>query len=84
MEIPRLGAESELQLPACSTATATQVLSHICNLHQSSQQCWILNLLSEARGRTCVLMDTIWIYTAPQQELPEHVNLKIRRRILVS
>ena len=31
------------------TATATQDLSHICNLHQSSWQCRILNLLSEAR-----------------------------------
>ena len=26
------------------------------NLHHSSWQCWILNLLSEARDRTCNLM----------------------------
>ena len=25
MEVPRLGAESELQLPACTTATATPI-----------------------------------------------------------
>ena len=31
MEVPRLGVELELQLPANTTATATQYLSHICN-----------------------------------------------------
>ena len=31
---------------------------HIFDLHHSSQQCQILNLLSEARVGTCVLMDT--------------------------
>ena len=36
MEVPRLGVESELQLPAYTTATAT----------------WILNPLSKARNRT--------------------------------
>ena len=35
--------------------------SHICSLHHSSQQCWILNPLSKARDRTCVLMDTSWV-----------------------
>ena len=30
MEVPRLGLESELQLPAYTTATATRDLSHIC------------------------------------------------------
>ena len=29
----------------------------LCDLHHSSQLCRILNLLSEARDRTCVLMD---------------------------
>ena len=33
MEVPRLGVESELQLPAYTTATAIQDLSHIRNLH---------------------------------------------------
>ena len=31
-------------------------LSHICNLHHSSQQCWILNPLSKASDRTQNLM----------------------------
>ena len=59
MEVPRLGVESELQLPAYAYAYATQDLSHICDLHHSSlQQCQILNTLSEAGDRTCILMDT--------------------------
>ena len=36
MEVPRLGAESELPLPAHTTATARWDPSHICNLHNSS------------------------------------------------
>jgi len=36
MEVPRLGAELELQLPAYTTATATQALSCVCDLHHSS------------------------------------------------
>ena len=31
MEVPRLGVESELQLPADTTATATQGPSHVCD-----------------------------------------------------
>ena len=31
---------------------------HIFNLHHSSQQCQILNPLSEARGQTLILLDT--------------------------
>ena len=56
MEVPRLGAKSELQLLACAPATATPDLSHVCNPHHSSWQRWILNLLSEARVWTCILM----------------------------
>lgn len=56
MEITRLGVESELQLPACTTATATRDPSHICDLYHSS--CLILKPLSEARDRIHVLMDT--------------------------
>ena len=48
---------SELQLLVYTTATATQELSQVCDLHHSSQQCWILNPLSEARDRTRALMD---------------------------
>ena len=35
MEVPRLGVESELQLPAYATATAMTDPSHICDLHHS-------------------------------------------------
>ena len=58
MEVPRPGIESVLQLLAYATATATQDLSHICNLHHSSEQRQILNPLSEARDRLYVLMNT--------------------------
>ena len=43
MEVCRLEVESELQLLAYTTATATRDLSWICNLHRSSRQCQILN-----------------------------------------
>ena len=58
MEVPRLGAELELQLPAYTTATAMQDQSCVCDLHHSSRQHWILNPLSEARDQTCTLMVT--------------------------
>ena len=57
MEVPRLGVQLELQLPACTTATATQDPRGVCDLYHSSWQCWILNLLSEARDQTHILMD---------------------------
>ena len=38
------------------TATATQDLSCVCNLHHSSRRCLILNPLSEAGDQTCNLM----------------------------
>ena len=54
MEVLRLGVESEFQLPAYATATATAMrdLSHVCDLHHNSWQCWILNSPSEARDLT--------------------------------
>ena len=55
MEVPRLGVESELQLLAYTTVTATWDLSCICDLYHSSWQCRILNL-SEARGQIHNLM----------------------------
>ena len=58
MEVPRLGVKSELELPAYTTATATWNPSHVCDLHHSSQQPWILNPLSKARDQTRILMDT--------------------------
>ena len=56
MEVPRLGGESQLQLLAYTTATATPDLNCVCDLHHSSRQHGILNLPSEARDRTCNLM----------------------------
>ena len=61
MEVPRLGVQSELQLPAYATAIATSDLSCVYDLHHSSQQCQVLNPLSEARNRTCALMDAVRI-----------------------
>ena len=51
MEVPRLGVESELQLLAYTTATATRGLGHVCNLHRSSWQRQIFHPLGEARDR---------------------------------
>ena len=62
MEVPRLGGESELQLLAYATATATQDLSYVCDLHHSSWQCWILNPLKEARDQICILIDTSQVH----------------------
>ena len=62
MEIPRLGAESELQLPTYTIDTATPDLSHIYNLHHISQQRRMLNPLSKARDGTCILMDASQIH----------------------
>ena len=56
MEGSRLEVQSELQLPAYNTPTATPDLSLVCDLHHSSRQCWILNPLSEARDGTHNLM----------------------------
>ena len=61
MEVPRLGVELKLQPPAYATATAMLGPRRICNLHHSSWQCRIPDLLSEARDRTYVLMGTCQI-----------------------
>ena len=49
MEVPKLGVQLELQLPAYITATARPDPSLIFDLNQSSQQHRILNPLSEAK-----------------------------------
>ena len=74
MEVPRLGVESEIQLPVYTTVTATQDLSHICILHHSSWQHWILGPLSEARDQTHILIDTslvryLWVTTGTPRML---------------
>ena len=54
VEVPRLWVELELQLLPYTTVTARTQLQ----LTRSSQQCWNLNLLSKARDRIHILMDT--------------------------
>ena len=61
MEVPRLRVQSELQLMVYATATATQDLSYVCDLHHSSWQHQILSLLHKARDQTLNLMVTSWI-----------------------
>ena len=57
MEVPRLGIQSELQLSAYTTATATLWdPRYICDLDHSSWQWRILNPLSKARDQTWVLL----------------------------
>ena len=59
MEAPRLGVESAVAAGLYhSHSNEGSEPDRICNLHHNSQQHWILNPLSEARDRTCVLMDT--------------------------
>ena len=58
MEVPRQGVESELQLPADTTALAMLDPSRFFHWLCSLWQRWILNPLSEARDGTCNLMDT--------------------------
>ena len=62
VEVPRLGVESELQLPAYARAPAAWDPSHIYNLHHSSWQCQILKPLSKARDRSCILIDPSWVH----------------------
>ena len=61
MEVLRLEVKLELLPLAYTTATATQDLRHVCDLHGSSQQCQSLNPLSETRDWTHILMDTSWV-----------------------
>ena len=67
MEVPRLGVESELRLPAYTTATATWDPRRILNLYYSSGQHWVLNPLAKARDQTRILMDTSGFVAAKPQ-----------------
>ena len=64
MEVPKLGVESELLLPAYAWAIAMPnpgCVSHVCDLYHSSWKLWILNPLIEARDWTRNLMVPSWI-----------------------
>ena len=58
MEVPRLRAESELQLQAHTTATRTPEPRHICDPCHSLRQRQILNPLSKARDQTGIFTET--------------------------
>ena len=78
VEVPRLGVQSELQLPAYATATATQdPRRHVCNLHHSSQQHQILNPLSHW-ARAGIEPTTSWFlvgfFSTAQQELQQCIS----------
>ena len=61
-EVPTLGIEAELQLPAYSTATAMPDPSLICKLHCSSRQHWVLHPLCNAWDPTGLLMATSLVH----------------------
>ena len=50
MEIPGIEVGLELQLPAYTRATAMPDLSHVCNIHHSPWQQWILELTEPGQG----------------------------------
>ena len=72
MTVPRLGVQSQLQLPAYTTATATLDLSHIFDLSGSLQQSQILNPLSDSRDQTHILRETVLVSkpAEPEEEFP--------------
>ena len=82
MEVTGLGVESELQLLAYAAATATPDLSCLCDLHHSSQQCQILNLLSEARDQTHILMDTSQFHN-PRNNNGNSLKLILKSKMLL-
>ena len=52
------GFQSRSRIGACATTTAMPDPSHICDLHHSSWQRWILNPPSEAKDHICFIVDT--------------------------
>ena len=61
MKVPKLRVESELQLPAYTTATTRQDLSHTRELQDSSQQRQILNPLRSRPGTEHESSWTCWV-----------------------
>ena len=77
MEVPRLGVQSEWQMLAYATGTATWDLTCICDLQHSSRQRRILNLPREARDGTRLLMDPS--QAEPRRELPRWIYKRMLR-----
>ena len=70
MELPRLGVQLELQLPAYATAAALPDLTGSATYTAAHQQYQILNPLSGARDQTQIPTDNRFVTTEPQWELP--------------
>ena len=62
VEVPRPGVQLKVQLPAYATTTAMLELCHVCDLHHSSGQLWILSPLNEARDETFFVMNPSWAH----------------------
>ena len=62
MEFPRIGVQSELQLPAYTTAIAVWDPIRVCDLHHNSWQCQIPNPLGKTRDQTFIHMGTSQIH----------------------
>ena len=56
--MPGSQARSWIGATAAGLHHSSQDLSRICDLHHSSQQCWILHPLSQTRDWTHILTDT--------------------------
>ena len=84
MEVPRLEVGSELQLPAYTTATATQDPSLNCKLHYSSWQLQILDPLSKAMDHTHLLMDTSQICFRCTTMGTPNLFLKIKNQEIIT
>ena len=62
MEVPRLGVKSELQLLTYATTTAMSDPSFVCDRHHRLWQSQILNPLSKAGDRACILVTLSWVH----------------------
>ena len=83
MQVPRLRVESELQLLAYTTATATPNPNCVYDSHNSSWQQWILHLLSEAGDRTQVPTHTSQVcFCCNMMGTPRAVFLMIHFKLL--
>ena len=63
MEVLRVGVESELQLPAYTTAMIMGDLRSVCKLNYSSEQSQILNPLSEVRDKAYIPVELVRFVT---------------------